>query len=546
MKRKLLIAIASLLLTGVNFAQTTNLGGPISWKGEIHDIKNIPSYTMPAVDEAALIAEDLINDPLKDAPWRFGLKHDANITLTDGIWTDLQNGNRLWRVGIECTGATTVNLILENLFIPEGAHLYLSDINQTNRVGAYTSRNNRKDGILGTELVHGDKIIVEYFEPAAVLGQGRFTIANVTHGYRAIKEHETQYGKSLNSSGSCNIDVECPLGIGWDLQIRSVALAVVNGNGYCTGALINNTCNDGTPYFLTANHCVSGGASNWAFRWNWKSPPGTESCATAANSSSNGPPYDQTSNGATILVSGGDADHALLEIDNMTQNDAAGWNLYYAGWNNDDTDGLITQATGIHHPSGDVMKICREDDAVYHDNVGGADVWYIDEWEEGVTEPGSSGSPLFDQNGRIIGQLYGGAAACEWGGTSNNGAYDYYGRLGVSWLLGIGDYLDPISCGGTATTNDGFDPSAGIDKNNLFDLMIFPNPTNGELNITFNNEQNDDFTVYVTDLAGRVIYNSIVSSSIHSIDLVKNANGAYILHLANDNSRVTKKIIIQK
>ena len=63
-------------------------------------------------------------------------------------------------------------------------------------------------------------------------------------------------------------------------------------------------------------------------------------------------------------------------------------------------------------------------------------VWYMDAWDEGVTEPGSSGSPLFDQNGRIIGQLYGGSAACQ--GTSANG-YDYYGRLGVSWGLGIGN-----------------------------------------------------------------------------------------------------------
>lgn len=783
MKRKLLIAIASLLLTGVNFAQTTNLGGPISWNEKVQDSKYIPSFTMPSVDVATLQAEDLINDPLKDAPWRFGLKHDANITLADGLWTDLPNGNRLWRVGIECTGAKTVNLILENLFIPEGAHLYLSDIDHTNRVGAYTFRNNREDGILGTELVHGDKIMVEYFEPAAVTGQGHFTIANVTHGYRGIQEHETQYEKALNSSGDCNIDVECPLGNGWDLQIRAVAMVVVNGSGYCTGALINNTCEDGTPYFLTANHCVSGGVANWAFRWNWKSPPGTESCATTANSTDPGAPYDQTANGATLLVSGPEADHALILIDNMTQADAIAWNLYYAGWNNDDTDGLITQATGIHHPSGDLMKICREDDSPYHNTAAGAEVWYIDSWELGVTEPGSSGSPLFDQNGRIIGQLYGGAAACS--GTVNNGTYDYFGRLGVSWGLGIGDYLDPVSCGGTSITNDGYDPSgptqpdnasiqnvesptgtyctagftpvvrlrnaggntltsvtinydldggtnqtyswvgslapfatesvtlpamsgtagahifnsstsmpngvtdtdpsndanlsnftivlgavttivtigtdcygyetyweivdassalvafggnttgippgggqgaspgdagsysdetiieevlclavgcydftiyddwgdgveasafcntdgdysitntsqtvlaelqvldfgnsetanfcvvdnAGVNENNLLGLMIYPNPSNGELNITFNNDQNDNFTVYVTDLSGRIIYTATVSSSTLSIDLGNTANGTYMLHLANDNSHVTKKIVVQK
>lgn len=73
-----------------------------------------------------------------------------------------------------------------------------------------------------------------------------------------------------------------------------------------------------------------------------------------------------------------------------------------------------------------------------------------------MTEPGSSGSPLFDQNHRIIGQLYGGAAACS--GTVNNGQYDYYGRLGVAWNNGVDNYLAPNQCG-TVTTNDGWDPN---------------------------------------------------------------------------------------
>ena len=140
----------------------------------------------------------------------------------------------------------------------------------------------------------------------------------------------------------------------------------------------------------------------------------------------------------------------------MTLTDAQNWNCYYAGW--DATDATtVTEATGIHHPSGDVKKICRENNAPFHSNAGGAAVWYINAWEEGVTEPGSSGSPLFDQNHRIIGQLYGGAAACS--GTNNNGSYDYYGRLGVSWNNGIDAYLAPNSCG-SATTNDGWDPNA--------------------------------------------------------------------------------------
>jgi hypothetical protein len=456
--KKLVLSFAMLSVALISFSQVTDMGGPLGWKGKVNLNKTTPIHTMPGFDLAAIQAEDEINDATKAAPWRFGFKHNTAITLDQGTWIDLPGGNKLWQTEIKSPGAMTINLLLEDVSLPEGAHLYLYDKEKTNRVGGYTSRNNREDGLLGTELVHGDHIVVEYFEPAQAAGQGQFTISSVIHGYRSLDRVQNDLLKGLNDSGDCNIDVECPLGTGWENEIRSVAMIVVNGNGICTGALINNTCEDGRPLFLTANHCLGGSTGSWAFRFNWKSPAGTESCATTANSTNPGPPYDETANGATVLVSGGQADHALLEIDNMTVQDAETWELFYAGWNHDDTESAsnISNAMGIHHPRGDLMKICREGDAPYHDNTGGAAVWWIDEWEEGVTEPGSSGSPLFDQNHRIVGQLYGGAAACA--GTSNNNDYDYYGRLGVSWDLGISDHLAPASCGTAPLVLDGWDP----------------------------------------------------------------------------------------
>lgn len=457
--KKTVLSLAALLVASLTFSQVTDMGGPIGWKGKVAPSKQVPTHTMPEFDLAAIRAEDAINDAAKDAPWRFGYKHSTAISFDQGIWMNLPGGNRLWRTEIRSEGAMTINLLLEDVHFPEGAHFYMYDKNQTNRVGAYTARNNREDGLLGTELVHGDHIIVEYFEPASVSGQGSFTIASVVHGYRSLDRIQNQLLKGVNDSGDCNIDVECPLGNGWENEIRSVAMIVVGGSGICTGALINNTCEDGRPLFLTANHCLGGSTGNWAFRFNWKSPSGTESCATVQGSTDPGPPYDQTANGATVLASGVQADHALLEMTGMTVTDAENWELYYAGWNRDDTQSAsnVSSAVGIHHPSGDLMKICREGDAPYHDTNGSAAVWWIDEWEEGVTEPGSSGSPLFDQNHRIIGQLFGGGAACS--GTTNNGSFDYYGRLGVSWDLGIGDHLAPSNCGAAPLVLDGWDPS---------------------------------------------------------------------------------------
>ena len=67
-------------------------------------------------------------------------------------------------------------------------------------------------------------------------------------------------------------------------------------------------------------------------------------------------------------------------------------------------------------------------------------------WDDGITEVGSSGSPLFDQNGRIIGQLWGGDSRCN--GLSQVGS-SYYGALSESWSRSsssdsrLQDWLDP-------------------------------------------------------------------------------------------------------
>ncbi len=466
MKLLSLLSIVLLLIFTRGHSQVTDMGGPLSWNGKV-PAATLPLQVMPSFDMALQLYEDSISNSLKGGPWRFGFNHYVDFDLgNSGVWTTLPNGDRIWRINIASKGALTINLIFEEFDLPDGAYVYLSDKNQSNRVGAYTSRNNNPEQKLGTELVHGDNIIVEYFEPQAVIGQGILKIGTVTHGYKELGSYADKLGndlitKALNSSGDCNVDVNCPLGIGWEDQIRSVAMIVVGGNGICTGALINNVSCDFTPYFLTANHCYSGSIATWSFRFNWESPPGTESCATTANSVDPGAPYDQTSNGGIVRANDSGSDFLLLEM-NMSVAEAETWNVFFAGWDNTET--IPTQVTGIHHPSGDVKKICQDDGAVFDTwNFNGDPntmVWRVNDWTSGVTEPGSSGSPLFDQNGRIIGDLSGGSAQCF--GTSAAG-FDGYGRFGIAWNGGgtpatrVRDWLDPAN---TSTTNDGCDPNA--------------------------------------------------------------------------------------
>ena len=92
-------------------------------------------------------------------------------------------------------------------------------------------------------------------------------MAKATHGYRDANGYNDR-PKDLNDSDDCNMDVDCPIGDDWELQNhnkRSVGLMLMN-NSLCSGALINNTENDGTPYFLTAEHCTVGeNASTFSF-----------------------------------------------------------------------------------------------------------------------------------------------------------------------------------------------------------------------------------------------------------------------------------------
>jgi hypothetical protein len=441
---------AFIMATG--YSQVTNQGKPASWRQA--GMPEQPAYIMPEFDLEALQAEDKINDAKQNKPYRFGHEFFVDHTLNNsGVWTTLPNGDRIWRMRYYSAGAHTLNFLFTDFFMPKGATLYLYNTNKTDLLGAYDEKQNNKEHVLGTWLVQGNDIWIEYYEPAAVTGQGKLEIFKVVHGYRTINTVPFAGDSYINSSADCMYDVDCYVeGINnlKDINKRSVALVIVNNSAWCTGSLINNTNNDGTPYFLTANHCYSDPAQ-WAFMFNWRSPEPV--CAAAVNSTNNAPGEHFTISGSALRARKVESDFLLLEI---TSPPPAEWNLVWSGWDRSLT--VPPLVYGIHHPSGDIMKVSVD----YHapssrdTDDGTGFVWDLPHFDIGGIEGGSSGSPLFDNNGRIRGQCwFGTIGACS--GTDPVGQIGGYGRLDHSWDAGpspesrLKEWLDPGNTGALTT-----------------------------------------------------------------------------------------------
>ncbi len=454
MKKQLLSIL--IILSGVfynnAFAQLSQGGKPISFEKHFNLTTTIKFESMPVVDVAALKAEDNINDQNK-GPFRFGFNHYVNFNLNNsGTFSTLSNGDRLWQLGIRSTDALSMNLAFDDFYIPVGAKLFIYSADKSFVIGAFTSKNNDASKMFATDLLPGDAIVIEYYEPAAVIGQGRLNLFRVTHGYRGVLEFAQ---KSFGTSGNCEVNMNCPLGANWQNEKRGVVCLVVGGSEFCTGSLVNDVPMDGKPYVLTANHCsTSNDWATWVFRFNWEAP----GCGNPASS----PSTAQSLSTSALRARNAPSDFCLVEITGGLSSGTVpqSYTPYFNGWSN--VDIAATTSIGIHHPSGDIKKISEANTPCTSDTWSGTPAdshWKTGLWSTACTEPGSSGSPLFDQNHRIVGQLHGGPSAC--GGSQ---MWDFYGKFSLSWLGGgtpatqLSVWLDPANTG--ITTQDGYDPFA--------------------------------------------------------------------------------------
>ena len=353
---------------------------------------------------------------------------------------------------IKVNGALSSSINFDQFYLPSGTEMYIYNENGKMITGPITENENNLNKVWGSWVYKGPLLSIEIKTPSSTVKQLLLHSNNIAYGYKEVYAKVGGFG----SSGSCEINVLCPLGNGWEAERNSVALILSdNGSSWCSGSMIMNTCSTNRPFFLTANHCFNPpglpqqNVSAWRFTFQAWSP----TCSPSQNSDG------VTYNGSTLRANWTNSDFCLVELVNTP---AANSGINYAGWTRSNVP--AQSGTGIHHPSGDVMKISRANNQVTRtgwNGAAGTDHWQAN-WSPqnngagqtvtAVTEGGSSGSPLFDQNHRIVGQLHGGPSTC--GGTQ---LWDYYGSFDVSWTGGgtnstrLSNWLDPSGSGVTTT-----------------------------------------------------------------------------------------------
>lgn len=405
-------------------AQVNDGTSPLSWSLNVSGPP--PQLILPTPDKEALLRQD---EQELGGPYRFGVEIKNEIFLDDFEQIPV-DGGKLYRLGIISPGALSLNLNFSRFVIKPGTRMWVYDPSKNYKIGGFNWRNVNKHFNFATVPLPVDNLIVELFEPTENVATSDIEISGVVTGYRPLIAEKAGFGQS----GACNVNINCDIASGWENERQAVVmLLTANNTRKCTGTLINNTAQDGTPYVLTAKHCNT--ATNAIFMFNYQSPD----CTNIDG------PTNQVLQGCEIVAENTFSDFTLLKLD---QNPLPDFNPYFAGWSRSNVPSPMSYC--IHHPRGDIKKFSVDSNAVIssgyiNQSSSLNNHWQVLDWDIGTTEAGSSGSPLFNEQHQIVGQLHGGYASCY------NNLSDYFGRFDVSWQYGqtpnsrLKEWLDPYN-----------------------------------------------------------------------------------------------------
>lgn len=380
---------------------------------------------------------------LRDAPLNLGRPENfLRLEMSDGV---------LYLARLVSPGAAQLQLhfTMPNRFV--GSRLFaFARRDPANFTGPFPNEGTPKGAAqtdFWTTQVAGEELVIEYFIPRAALPSAPneleampFRLLEVGHFYQSAQALLAQQ----DEAAPCNLEVPA----GWRESAKAVAMLTFSGPGglyQCTGTLLNSAPQNGTPYLLTANHCLSRA---------WQ---GNSLVAFWFRDDRNFIQTQRISSGADFVATGLLGDFTLLKL---RQSPPEG--VRFAGWTAE-RPGQETAVTGLHHPQGSYKRA-----ALGATTLGACPPglptelcagWQSVRWRNGITEPGSSGSALFVGSAadpRVAGVLTGGASACN-----NRNGLDFYGGLDAAWpalqfyLTGAGCSYAPEEAGQWIGANGG-------------------------------------------------------------------------------------------
>lgn len=452
-------------------AQIQYEGKPAAIEYALED-ENLPRKVIRLDARQELINKQLAGVYIPGEPMHAGFAIASRLNpRQEGQWQVVADSLHVWRIHLRVPGSLGVGVNFDAFQLGDSSRFFAYDPLQKVVLGAFDHRNNNPQQVFATHIIPGEEVILEYQEPyyagkVHVLQNTLFSIESVISiSYGG--ELEIISTKNLGATDTlCFVNINCPEGNDWQDEKRGIArmlMRVGNSYSWCTGTLINNTALDQRPYFLTAEHCGRNANDHdllyWQFYFNFERP----GCDTI------GIPPNHMILGATLRALGpltGGSDFRLLEL---SQIPPPHWRPYWNGW--DRRTQASPMGVGIHHPSGDAKKIStytlpaeNSSPFVSGQQMAPNSAWRV-RWSptvtnHSVTAGGSSGSPLFNNMGLVVGSLTGGSSNC------NNPTFpDYYGKFSYHWSQNgpqphqqLAGWLDPLQTG--QLTLEALDPFA--------------------------------------------------------------------------------------
>ena len=377
-------------------------------------------------------------------------------------WNTLADGTQVAALAFSSEGAQAMRLGVLARRVPAGAVLRFYGENGANMVEKTAAeldelrQLNEAGGVAGDDarmvwgpVTTGSVSVLEVQLPAgADASQLQLAVPRLSHLAQTVWQ-AVKSTSEIGAAGSCHLDVMCNA----DLQAESRSVAkmvftLASGDStYCTGTLMNDAKGSLTPYFLTANHCMStqAAASTIVTYWYFRAA----SCGSS-------PDYDPAAayldGGATLLFTDKTSDGTLLKLN---KNIPASAGLVYAGSYYGAVQAQGTSVAGVHHPEGDLQKYSLGSVTGYATCTVNLEAYRIDcplgtasssaayriVFTKGIVEGGSSGSGIFVKQGDtryLVGTLTGGGSSCK---TPNGD--EFYGRFDYMYNRGMKAYLNP-------------------------------------------------------------------------------------------------------